>query len=334
MGANLWPVDVVSGAPTYNGRALRSAAVGPLTGMGSTLTPLGARSGIRPGTPLSVVTVTTTTWSVSPFAGLIAAEASAVSGVYGYSFDTTQTGSIAAAGSAARVDRLDVQVSDPAEGDGSTTPSIQVVYTEGAATGGATPAAPARSHRLCLISVPASGAGSPSVTWAPDWSTAAGAPWIFNTHAELTAVTNVPVGQYANVLADPVAAYNTMWSWSGVAWTLPDMTAALTNVGTNWVAGTGQLIPTATMIGGRVFLDGAVSANGAVSASSIIGVPATFNPPSAGARFLGAAVTSQGGAYNLQMLNGIISIPAGYGVGASITSGCVLPLSGLSYQYN
>jgi hypothetical protein len=160
---------------------------------------------------------------VQPFAGIIDGESSAIAGPYGYAFDTAQTGTVTAAGSAARKDRLDVQVSDPAESDGSSVPAIKIIYTQGAATGGAVPSAPARSHALCVFNVPATGGGSPTISWAPDWSGDPG-EWTFNTYAELTAYTtlitaaNVPAGQRATVIADTTTANNGEYVWSGSIW--------------------------------------------------------------------------------------------------------------------
>lgn len=219
MTARIFPADAVAGAPTYTGRALRQTAVAPFVAMGSSARPLGAKSGIRVGTPSSIVSVTSTTWTVTPFAGVIDGEAAAIAGPYTYSFDTNQTGSVTPAGASARVDRLDVQVSDPAESDGSSTPSIQCVYTAG--TPGLA-AAPDRSHAFVQFNVPATGGGSPTVSWAPSWSGDLG-EWTFNTFAEMTAYTtaigsaNVPPQQDATVLSDTVNTGS--YRWNGSAWT-------------------------------------------------------------------------------------------------------------------
>lgn len=165
MAARVWPVDAVTGSPSYTGRALRQTSVSPFVAMGSTGRPLGGISGVRPGTPSTIVSTTSTTWTVTPFAGVIDGEAAAIAGVYAYSFDTNQTGSVTAAAGSARIDRLDVQVSDPAESDGSSNPGVAIVYTAGTPGSGVAASAPARSHPLALINVPASGGGSPTVTW-------------------------------------------------------------------------------------------------------------------------------------------------------------------------
>jgi hypothetical protein len=151
---------------------LRQTIVSPLIAGATTARPLGGLSGVRPGTPSSIATATSTTWTVTPFAGNIDGATAAIAGVYAYAFDTNQTGSVTAAGASPRVDRLDVQVVDPAEGGVSgANPLIQIVYSVG--TPGLV-AAPAQSHPLAQINVPASGGGSPTVTWFAPYTAAAG----------------------------------------------------------------------------------------------------------------------------------------------------------------
>lgn len=227
MGAQAWPFNyATTGDPAYTAQQLRQLSVAPFVAMGSSGRPLGAKSGIRVGTPSSVATITGSgpySWNIGGFAGVIDGEANAAAGPYTYSFDTTQTGTIAAAGAAARVDAVDVVISDSDEGDGSGAKNVTCMYTQGPATGGGTPAAPARSHRLFLINVPTSGA--PTIQWAPDWSGDPG-EWTFNTLAELTAYTtlitaaNVPVNQRATVITDITAANNGDYIWTGSSWAL------------------------------------------------------------------------------------------------------------------
>jgi hypothetical protein len=273
MGANIWPVNAVSGAPSYTGRMLRQTTVAPFTAMGSAARPLGAKSGIRPGTPSSIVAVTSTTWTVQPFAGVLDGEAAAIAGPYGYSFDTAQTGSVTAAGSSARKDRLDVQVSDPAESDGSSVPAIKIVYTQGAATGGAVPAAPARSHALCVINVPASGGGSPTVTWAPEWSGDPG-EWTFNTRNEADAYAdnigrgNVPIGQLASVIADSDPKNNLVWVWDvpSTSWVrFPN--SQIWPVNLTGIYSAGSPTPQAALQGSTGVLEGVVKSSSATFVS-------------------------------------------------------------------
>lgn len=225
MGAQAWPFNyATTGDPAYTAQQLRQLSVAPFVAMGSSGRPLGAKSGIRVGTPSSVATITGSgpySWNIGGFAGVIDGEANAAAGPYAYSFDTTQTGTIAAAGAAARVDAVDVVISDSDEGDGSGAKNVTCEYTQGPATGGGTPAAPARSHRLFLINVPTSGA--PTIQWAPDWSGDPG-EWTFNTVAErdayvtLIGSANVPSQQQVMILNDPLSTNNGWWSWSGSGW--------------------------------------------------------------------------------------------------------------------
>ena len=191
MVDHVYPVAAVAGAPSYDGRALRQTSVAPFVAGATAARPLGARSGVRPGTSTSTVTVTSTTWTVGPHAGVIDAEAAAEAGPYTYSFDASKTGAMTAADATnPRIDLLSVQISDPAESDGSSTPSAAVVYTVGtAAASPAVPAAPARSMALAQIPVPKSGTGSPSVIWVAPYAVSAGGPIPVRSQAERDAIT-------------------------------------------------------------------------------------------------------------------------------------------------
>lgn len=225
MAGVAWPFNETgtTGAPAVTARQLRQQQ-SAFVAMGTTARPLGAKSGIRVGTPSSVVSITGSgpyTWNAGGFGGVIDGEANAAAGPYTYSFETAQTGPIAASGGAARQDRLDVQISDSDEGDGSGTKTVQIIYTQGAATGGAVPAAPPRSHALGVINVPTSDA--PTFSWAPEWCGDPG-EWTFNTVAErdayvlLIGASNVPLNQRATVISDTTAANNGDYVWSGSGW--------------------------------------------------------------------------------------------------------------------
>lgn len=210
MVDRVYPVAAVSGAPSYDGRALRQTAVAPFIAGATASRPLGARSGVRPGTPATTVSATSTTWTVQPHAGVIDAEAAAEAGPYAYAFDAVNTGTMTAAdASYARIDLISVQISDPAESDGSSTPSAAIVYTPGTAAAPALPTQPARSMVIAQINVPISGGGSPSVTWVAPTLAAAGG---------ITPATSAAfgdgtyVGQYID---DPVKGF---MRWNGSAW--------------------------------------------------------------------------------------------------------------------
>lgn len=217
MAARVWPVDAVGGSPSNTGRSLRQGAVSTSAGQGSTSRPLGGLSGVRPGTPVNIATATSTTWTVTPFLGLLDGAAAATAGVYAYSFDTNQTGSVTAAAASTRIDRLDVQVVDPAEGGvAGANPLIQIVRTDGVAGSGVPAAAPAQSHPLALINVPTS--GSPTVTWNATYYCAPGGFVPFNTLAGLQAWTTAGAYQHATVINDTTTGYNGDYVWSGSVW--------------------------------------------------------------------------------------------------------------------
>lgn len=172
MSGTVYPVDAVDtdsddvvDTPKYTGEMLRQT-LAALCGTAPDGRPLGATSGVRPGTPTDIVSATSTAWTVTPFAGVLDVQTAAAAGPYLFAFDEDQTGTITAADSTnTRWDLLSVQLSDPAE-DSTTTPKVEIVYTEGtAASSPALPSDPDRSMQLAKIVVPKSGGGSPSVVW-------------------------------------------------------------------------------------------------------------------------------------------------------------------------
>jgi hypothetical protein len=251
---------------------LRQTTVAPFTAIGSAARPLGAKSGVRVGTP-NVVSVTSTTWTVQPFVGIIDGEAAAVAGPYGYAFDTAQTGTVTAAEGSVRKDTLAVQVSDPAEGDATSAPSIKIVYTKGTAGSSLLPALPARSHLLCVINVPATGGGSPTVSWVPEWCGDPG-EWTFNTVAERDAYvaatgSSVPVNQRATVIEDSTATNNGDYAWSG----------------TLWLPVSGRCVPHARWFKTTAFIWGSTPAVHTWDASPVEGVVSGFTTSGGTQRF-------------------------------------------------
>ena len=209
-------VNAVTGAPAYNGRKLRQ-----LNGVGfagaTAARPLGVRSGVRPGTPSTTVTATSTTWTCQPFAGIIDGQAAVEAGAYTFAFDAVATGAItAASASIARVDIIYVQVDDPAESDGSTVPAVTRKYLAGTVAS-TPPATPARSIVIAHINVPISGVGSPTVMWKAPYCAAAGGVVNFNTKAEMDMWTTASEGQQACVIQRGSAALDGSYSWNGAA---------------------------------------------------------------------------------------------------------------------
>jgi hypothetical protein len=225
MTARVWPVDAVGVAPLYSGRALRQLLGSLITG-GTAARPLGGRSGVTPGTPSNTVTATTTTWSVKTHSGCMDVEASVIAGPYLYAFDTAVSGSMNAADATnPRIDLVSVQMSDPAESDGTSTPSVAIIYTAGtAAASPAVPIAPARSLVLARLTVPAAGGGSPSVLWVAPVMAAAGGI------VPVTGPSQYPVSPYVGQYIDDASLG--LLRWDGSAWQTygkgGDITANLT----------------------------------------------------------------------------------------------------------
>lgn len=163
MSGYCLPIDASGGVPAFPAQQNRVAFAATL--VGRTDRPLGAVSGVRPGSE-PTVTATSTTWTVTPFVAAVDPGTALNVGPFLVAFDTNQTGAINAAdANNTRIDRLDVQVPDDPAGAYGTSPKI--VYTAGVASPTpAVPAAPVRSFPLAQITVPKSSAGNPSVSVA------------------------------------------------------------------------------------------------------------------------------------------------------------------------
>lgn len=221
MAITVWPADAVTGAPSYTGRKLRQTNAPALAGATSAR-PLGARSGVRPGTPTTTVAATSTTWTVTPHAGVIDGEASAIAGPYWYAVDANVTGSVTAAhATLPRKDLVYVQLSDPAEGDGSGAPGVAVLYTAGtAAASPSAPATPARSIALAEIAVPQSGGGSPTVSFVAPYVTGPGGVIPVRNTTERNLLTSVASSENPMVVhrKDANAAATLEVCHDGVNW--------------------------------------------------------------------------------------------------------------------
>lgn len=220
MAVTVWPVDAVAGEPAYSGREARQAMSPALAGATPTR-PLGARSGVRPGTSTTTATATSTLWTVKPHAGILDLQSSASAGPYWYAVDADVTGAVtAASGSIIRKDILYVELSDPAESDGSSVPGVAVKYLAGSVANTA-PATPARSMRLATITVPISGGGSPTVAWDAPYTVAAGGIIPVRSKAErdaLTASATVEGPVYVDRLDAPgLIERSTGTTWTHVA---------------------------------------------------------------------------------------------------------------------
>lgn len=215
MAMSAFALDAVSGAPEYTGKMLRGA-LSALLGPPPSGRPLGAISAVRPGTPTTTVSVAGSTVTVAPHSGVLDVQADATTGPYLYAVTAAETVTLNAAHATyARWDRISVQLSDPAAGDGTSTPGVAIVYTPGTpAASPALPAAPARSLTLARVVVPQSGGGAASVVWlAPEMHQ--GARWYASEAARDVALPAPPAGIVAVI---GTGSAMTVTVWDGTAW--------------------------------------------------------------------------------------------------------------------
>lgn len=205
-----WLVDAVTGAPSYTGRLNRQNTSVFLAGA-TAARPFGAISGVRPGTSVATITATSTTWTAQTFAGGIDGQASALAGPYNFAFNLVTSGAVTASNASnPRIDTLAVQISDPAEGDGTSNPLVTLVYTTGvAAAVPAVPAAPARSFIVAQLQFPAGAGTTPTVTWVAPYTVAAGGILPVPT-------TVYPASPYLGQYVDDAALG--LLRWNGSTW--------------------------------------------------------------------------------------------------------------------
>lgn len=182
-------MDASAGAPSYTSTQLRQAR-SALMGGGSAR-PLGTRSGWRPGTLDTVVAVTSTTWTLHAAAAVIDAASSTNQGPYEWASDTDITGSVNAAdGTNPRIDILYIQIDDSSAGDGSGALTGNVYYLAGTPAGSpSAPTLPSRSFLVATITVPQSGAGSPTVALNHTFHVAAGGILPVYSEADISALS-------------------------------------------------------------------------------------------------------------------------------------------------
>ena len=295
MVDTLGPADAVAGAPLYSGRKLRQLASTALAGATSAR-PLGARSGVRPGTPSTTVTATATVWTVQPFSGIADVMTAAEAGPYEFAFDAVATGAVTAAAGTARKDIIYVEVKDPAEGIGAA-PSVTRRYLAGVAGSGVAPSIPVgeRGFVIAEIAVPASGGGAPTVSWVAPYAAAAGAIIPFSTKAQMDATAaSLPTGTYGDVFADPTSSNNGLYKLAAGAW------GSVSGAASAWTPVTPEssyynVVPYSTGAGvaahswqalsvkrasGLGFLEGHISTDGNTGNDSTWAyVPAGYRPP-------------------------------------------------------
>lgn len=184
----------------------------------------GGRSGFRVGTLPSIVSVTSTTWTLNPCSARIFPAGVTYQGGYGWSSDQAITGTsptnfTAADPSNPRVDILYIQVNDSSAGDGSGARNAPVNYLAGVASG--TPVAPAlppRSFLVATISVPTAGAGSPTITLNTARYVAAGAKLPVFSAAERALMTPYVGMEIQRLDLTQIAASGVKEVWNGSTW--------------------------------------------------------------------------------------------------------------------
>ena len=322
-GIVCFPLDAVSGAPLYTGEMLRNAHGALVTAPSNR--PIGAVSGVIPGAPTAtIVSATSTTWTVNPFQAILDLEASASAGPYFASVATTQTGSMSAASAYARIDLLSLTLSDPAEGDGTSVPSLVITYTVGSSSG-LPPGTPPRSFAFAQISVPATGGGSPAASWVAPFTVASGGIMPVVTGYR---PSNPVQGQYVD---DATAG---LLRWNGTTWVSPlaGVTASAGWTAIPYASGwgddgapfqTGQYRIDAL---GYVHLRGMVKATANQSAGTYMTtLPTGFRPAATEVFVISAANATT----TVQVQ---IEAAGGLKVNNAFTSGQYLSLSGITFQ--
>jgi len=287
---------------------------------------LGGRSGFRVGTPSSVFTVTSTTWTLSPCSAMIDPAAVAFQGMYGWATDAALSGGITAADAVnPRRDLVYIQIDDPSAGDGTGTVSAQVKYLAGTpAVDPAAPALPVRSFEVGQIAVPKAGGGSPTAALNTARFVAAGGILPVYSLAERDALDKHDglAVRRMDLPRRPVDTYD------GAAWNLPDYyeaSAAITTFGPGWTATAGHA-PRVYRYGNRVHLVGAVTIGSGADWANMLTIPAGFLPVSLNTTFVGSNFASNGTGVQLAVSNTKLVSPDGYRSGTGAANGVAVPI--------
>lgn len=233
MTITIMPVDATAGSPQFTAKNYRQAQAGLYGGGGGRA--LGTRSGHRPDTPASVLTATSTAWTLNPLAVTIDPGAALYNGVYGWASDTAITGSVDPAdANNPRMDAIYIQVNDSSAGDGSGALSAPVLYVAGAPA--ATPVAPdlpERSWAVGWVNVPKVGGGNPTTTLNTAKATAAGGVIPVSSLDERNALVAYP--------GMVVAFRGALQLWDGSKWSGVNTSVSLNPNDANWSVSGGTM---------------------------------------------------------------------------------------------
>lgn len=172
MGSHALGINQSGGSPAYTAQQFRESMTGlMLPGSGG----LQVVAGVRPGSGLTV-SVASGTVTVTPGSAIVQGASSTVQGAYLAVVDANFTATLTAAdGTNPRVDLVYLRVRDT-DADGSGQRDCSPVYLAGTPAASPTaPTIPAGTTGIILatISVPKSGAGSPTVSTASRQTTVA-----------------------------------------------------------------------------------------------------------------------------------------------------------------
>jgi len=184
---------------------------------------LGGRSGFRVDTPSSVLTATSTTWTLTACAAMIDPGATTHQGMYAWATDANVTGTVTAADSTnPRKDIVYIQINDKnLDSSGELTADVKYLAGTPGPVGAGTPAAPtlpARSFLVGTISVPVSGGGSPTVVRNPAVFVTAGARLPISSSTERDALIPYVGMEIIRTDLNQIDATGTIERWNGTRW--------------------------------------------------------------------------------------------------------------------
>lgn len=196
------------------------------------------------------------------------------------------------------------------------------------------PLAPVNAVALANISVAANQTSvtNANITNLMSPAILAGSCAPFTTLALLNSFTPAVAGTYADVYADANVANNGQYRWSGTAWVYvgvsPVVNVTAFGGGISATPGSAAFTPRVMRTGNRVDLVGSLTCGSSVNNLNLLTVPAAFQPPTPGSRFVGTCVSSLNIGAEFELASGTLLIPNGYVTGTGIvTSGSVLPLT-------
>jgi hypothetical protein len=180
----------------------------------------GGRSGFRVGTLPSIVSVTSTLWTLNPCSARLFPAGVTYQGGYGWATDVAVTGAVTAADpSNPRLDILYITVNDMSAGDGSGARNAPVNYLAGTAAGTpVAPAVPPRSFLVATIAVPKATTGSPTITLNTARYVAAGAKLPISLLSERTALTPYLGMEIQRLDLTQVSPSGVKEVWNGTTW--------------------------------------------------------------------------------------------------------------------